>query len=72
MKEYRIQTFYNGSWHFITDGHGKYYTYKNLETAKRNGLSHGRNNWNGRDWVIEPGSFRIVSAEIDWAVEYEA
>jgi len=58
MIEYRIQKKYNDEWEFITDGHGKYYTYFTLETAKKFGPLHM--------WYSGPDNFRIVVCDCDW------
>jgi len=56
MIEYRIQQKRNYGWEFVTDKHGKYYTYLTLATAKKYGPNHV---WNQEN-------FRIVMADIDW------
>jgi hypothetical protein len=68
MVEYRVQVKYRDEWKFLTDSHGKYYTYKTLEAARRYGMSHAYTQWNSetQHFELDPERHRIVVAEIDW------
>lgn len=70
MREFRIQSQYGDGWQFITDRHGKYYTYDTLASALRWGPTHYPQQYNQetKRWVPLLDRGRIVYADINWEV----
>lgn len=68
MIEYRPQIKWKDTWEFVTDLHGRYYSYKSLANAKRYGPNHAPSTFDRQtgERVYDLTRFRIVVADIDW------